>query len=326
MSTRPATHSGSWYSGSRHALHTQITGFFANKVNPIPRARVLVGPHAGFSYSGHRLAETFSAWDTDHVQRVFILGPSHHVYFRNHVKVSHYAFYDTPIGKLPVDTSINHHLTQGLHSGKRVFQYMDAETDEDEHSFEMHCPFIKHRLDIDQKSAGVTIVPIMISGMDGPCADAVCRALAPYFSDPANTFVVSSDFCHWGERFNYTQYVPKPLDYTAVGIDDVVAELMTVRSNKQLDTTEIHESIEILDRVAMHIASHGTWKDWKRYIEKTRNTICGEKPLMVVMRLLEGERAAAAGSAFHWLGYSQSSSVINVHDSSVSYASGYALA
>ena len=24
--------------------------------------------------------------------------------------------------------------------------------------------------------------------------------------DPSNCFVISSDFCHWGQRFRYTQY------------------------------------------------------------------------------------------------------------------------
>ena len=29
--------------------------------------------------------------------------------------------------------------------------------------------------------------------------------LAPYLADPANLWVVSTDFCHWGRRFNYTR-------------------------------------------------------------------------------------------------------------------------
>lgn len=30
--------------------------------------------------------------------------------------------------------------------------------------------------------------------------------LAPYLADPRNLFVISSDFCHWGQRFRYTFY------------------------------------------------------------------------------------------------------------------------
>lgn len=32
------------------------------------------------------------------------------------------------------------------------------------------------------------------------------RLLAPYLADPQTLFVVSSDFCHWGQRFRYTYY------------------------------------------------------------------------------------------------------------------------
>ena len=32
------------------------------------------------------------------------------------------------------------------------------------------------------------------------------RLLAPYLEDPAHVFIVSSDFCHWGTRFNYVFY------------------------------------------------------------------------------------------------------------------------
>jgi predicted class III extradiol MEMO1 family dioxygenase len=30
--------------------------------------------------------------------------------------------------------------------------------------------------------------------------------LGPYLDDPSNIFIASSDFCHWGQRFNYSYY------------------------------------------------------------------------------------------------------------------------
>jgi predicted class III extradiol MEMO1 family dioxygenase len=38
------------------------------------------------------------------------------------------------------------------------------------------------------------------------------QALAKYMHNPANFFVVSSDFCHWGQRFSFTWWVPAPSD------------------------------------------------------------------------------------------------------------------
>lgn len=37
------------------------------------------------------------------------------------------------------------------------------------------------------------------------CSEALYgQLLSKYLDDPANLFVISSDFCHWGQRFGYT--------------------------------------------------------------------------------------------------------------------------
>lgn len=47
----------------------------------------------------------------------------------------------------------------------------------------------------------------MLVGSLSPEQEAVYGdVFAPYFKDPQNLFIISSDFCHWGERFNYTYY------------------------------------------------------------------------------------------------------------------------
>lgn len=33
-----------------------------------------------------------------------------------------------------------------------------------------------------------------------------CRSLVPYLKDPKTLFVISSDFCHWGENFEFMPY------------------------------------------------------------------------------------------------------------------------
>lgn len=50
----------------------------------------------------------------------------------------------------------------------------------------------------------------MTSERDLGCVERLCSEarygghLAPYLADSSNLFVVSSDFCHWGSRFQYT--------------------------------------------------------------------------------------------------------------------------
>lgn len=319
MSVRSATHAGSWYSSNGNSLRSQLDKFFNNKFNAIPKARILLGPHAGFSYSGKRLGETFTVWDTNGAETVFILGPSHHVYFKNFAMVSDFDFYDTPLGKLPVDREKTQQLCELSHGGKPIFKVMDDEIDEDEHSFEMHCPFIKYRADLDSKT--VKIVPVMISANEPEYLEAIVNGLAPFFQDKRNTFVISSDFCHWGSRFRYQAYIPKHIDPVIGNTKEICDLVQGIKSNSKVGDIEIFRSIEILDKLAMDIASFGSSKEWKSYINKTGNTICGEKPITVVLQLLE----IFGVGKFSWLGYSQSSQVTSVSDSSVSYASGYAV-
>lgn len=311
MLVRSASHAGSWYSADPARLSAQLNQLFAAaSLSPQPGARVLIGPHAGYTYCGARLAETYSTWDTKNVRRVFVLGPSHHVYFRDSAMTSHYAYYDTPLGRLQVDQDVCTNLVKSC----SLFKYMSRSVDDDEHLFEMHAPFIAHRC--NQDGVAPKIVPILISGMSKLLRKDIVSALLPYMELPENTFVVLLDFCHWGRRFGYTMYVPgEDLE----DLDDLV--VLSKGENP------IYKSIEVLDRTAMRIAAEGLVTKWDEYIDTTRNTICGQKPVAIVLSLIEKYRKHGGGianeSVFEWLGYSQSSQATHKNDSSVSYASGY---
>ena len=69
-------------------------------------------------------------------KRIFLLGPSHHFYLSKAAlsKCTHYA---TPLGKLTVDRE----TTAALHKTGQ-FEWMSQSVDEDEHSLEMHLPYI----------------------------------------------------------------------------------------------------------------------------------------------------------------------------------------
>ncbi len=61
---------------------------------------------------------------------------------------------ETPVGNLPVDSAIRDEL---LRTG--LFDVTSQRIDEDEHSIEMHLPYIATLL---SKSPGSTVVPIMV--------------------------------------------------------------------------------------------------------------------------------------------------------------------
>jgi AmmeMemoRadiSam system protein B len=64
------------------------------------------------------------------------LGPSHHFYLEKAAltKCTHYG---TPLGNLPIDAT----TTADLYKTGQ-FDWMSQDVDEDEHSLEMHLPYI----------------------------------------------------------------------------------------------------------------------------------------------------------------------------------------
>ncbi|AWU74215.1 uncharacterized protein C5L36_0A08130 [Pichia kudriavzevii] len=309
MTIRRATHAGSWYSSSKQALKGQISSFLSeSKQAKVPGARVLVGPHAGYAYAGPILGKAYSALDTDNIQRVFIFGPSHHVYYKGCVLTTSADYYDTPFGKLEVDNEVINEL---IDSDSHIFKKMNLDVDEDEHSLEMHMPFLYSVTNNVGKK--VKIVPIMISASDETFEKKLTKYLKPYFNDKSNAFIVSTDFCHWGIRFSYISYTPTG------DLKDLVEK---PSSKLQIP---IYESIKCLDTAAMTIMSTGSYRSFKDYMMLTENTICGAKPLALLMLLMEDFISNREENTIKFNGYAQSSKVVSLRDSSVSYGSGYAV-
>jgi AmmeMemoRadiSam system protein B len=94
-------------------------------------------------------------------------------------------------------------MTEELHSTGE-FDVMSLDTDEAEHSIEMHLPYIAKVM--AAKKDHFTVVPILVGSISADKEDKYGRIFAKYLADPTNLFIISSDFCHWGDRFHYTYY------------------------------------------------------------------------------------------------------------------------
>jgi AmmeMemoRadiSam system protein B len=75
--------------------------------------------------------------DPSRISRIFILGPSHHVYLPD-CALTAQREYETPLGNLRIDDEC---VAELYKTG--AFKTMSQEVDEDEHSIEMHLPYIK---------------------------------------------------------------------------------------------------------------------------------------------------------------------------------------
>jgi len=231
------------------------------------------------------------------VRRIIVLHPSHHVYLDG-CAISNASTIETPLGPLKTCEETR----EALLSGPGNFTLTNRQVDEDEHSGEMQYPFIRHCIDLASKIGtssinDIKVLPIMI-GSISPSRE---REYAGYLSSlllSADTFfVISSDFCHWGRRFEYNPY--------------------------DKSKGEICDYIEWLDRLGMEKISMQDPGAFAEYLRTYKNTICGRHPIGVLLNCLDvvkREEGRVFGVTFEK--YEQSERVKRGNGSSVSYASG----
>lgn len=259
---------------------------------------------------------------------MFILGPSHHFYLTR-CALSQCELYETPLGNLKIDVA----TVAELHKSGQ-FDRMSASVDTDEHSIEMHLPYIHKILTRLRSHTAIgkriltwartfsdyidnlpPIIPILVGNTSAATEQRYGQLLAPYLADPTSAFVISSDFCHWGTRFRYTYYQ---------GSDGSPRQL---RSGERSPTNPaIHESIAAVDLQCIEAVETGEHQKFLDVIEETGNTVCGRHPIGIIMAAMEAmKQKTNEVQSFNFVRYERSSDCRSIRDSSVSYASAYAV-
>ena len=175
--------SGAFYPAQPEQLQEMINGFLnkAEITAKVPKAMIV--PHAGYIYSGEIAASAYTRLKAgaDKIKRVVVVGPSHRVGFRG-LAVSHAQFFNTPLGKIPLDmAAIEKLLTLPF------VQYID-EAHFMEHSLEVQLPFLQTVLN------DFTLIPIVAG--DASAAQ-VAQVLELFYDDPETVVVISSDLSHY---------------------------------------------------------------------------------------------------------------------------------
>jgi AmmeMemoRadiSam system protein B len=189
--------------------------------------------------------------------------------------------YRTPLGDIPIDSQVVESLSR-----TQKFQRLNKSQEEEEHSLEMHLPYIRKVF----QNKEITLVPVMVGQMDDE--NEYGRIFAEFFRNDENLFIVSSDFCHWGQRFGYTPY--------------------------DRSKGEVWQSIEKMDKEAMDLIERHDLLGFKSYLSRTRNTICGRNPIILLLSTI---LAANQEVTTKFVKYDQSERVVDPSSSSVSYAS-----
>ena len=323
---RRAYHAGSWYESSKEKLNERLTSYLDRVEDPPPSSssssssssspaggvlRGLVGPHAGFSYSGPTAAYAYAELTKALRERssragttttILVLHPSHHVWLDG-CAVSGASVIETPLGNLQVDTELRKELLQST----KLFSVMARETDEQEHSGELHYPFVvKSCIDAGLSSSSsssferIRILPIMVGALRDGKEESYGKLLAQHVANPRIITIVSSDFCHWGKRFQY-----QPTDGGGA--------------------KPIFEHISDLDHQGMNHIELQEPGAFVKYIRQTRNNVCGRHPISVWLNAIRHNKDNGVEKLnVRFVRYDQSSQVRSMRDSSVSYASAIA--
>ena len=191
---------------------------------------------------------------------------------------------------------------------------------------EMHLPYLWKRCQqtFQESTKFPPVVPILIGKNSRKQEKDVGKLLSPYLNDEDNVFVISSDFCHWGDSFTYTPYSANLDISNIVSLDN--------RDSNRL-SPPIHEFIRVLDKSAMDAVETGSHDAFVDNLDLTGNTVCGQHPIGVAMAAMEvlredstEELGATPKNKFKIVQYDRSNpELVRPDDMSVSYVSAYAV-
>lgn len=181
---RPPAVAGSFYPAEPALLAATVDRLLSESGPPagLP-PKVLIVPHAGYIYSGPSAARAYATLAPlrRQIRRVVLLGPTHRVAV-NGLALPESAFFATPLG----DVEIDQEAVAALSKLPQVLA--SARVHAQEHSLEVHLPFLQRTLD------HFTLLPLAV-GNAAP--EAVAEVLDALWGGPETLIVISTDLSHF---------------------------------------------------------------------------------------------------------------------------------
>jgi AmmeMemoRadiSam system protein B len=273
-SVQCSTLAGTWYTDDADDLRSQVQSFLDTAPTPARDDIIaLLLPHAGYAYSGRTAAKAIKALKKPY-KRVIVLGPSHSVAMPEALSVPRVSHYETPLGQIPLDTD----LINTLLTYDPVFQSMPA-AHKNEHSVQIELPMLQTHL------GPFNLVPIVV----GQCTEATLIKAAMILKnlvDDSTLVVASSDFTHYGPRFDYVPF-----------------------------SDRIPEQLKTLDLGAFNAIKTLNTRTFLAYVRDTGATICGRAGIAILLSMLD------AGTETQLIDYTTSGALTDDYENSVSYVS-----
>ena len=255
---RPAAISGTFYPGSARELEASVAYYLSQaKHSALPVPKAMIVPHAGYIYSGPVAAKAYARLKPAHdrIKRVVILGPCHRVAVRGVAASSADAF-ATPLGNVALDKEAQARVLT------LPFVQVFDQTHVQEHSLEVHLPFLQRVLD-DFK-----VVPLVVGDVH---PDQISQLLDVLWGGSETLILISSDLSHYhpyGEAKTMddaTCRAIETLDPDAIGRDQACGRIpikgllgLARRRGLQVSTVDLRNSGDTAgpkDRVV----GYGSW-------------------------------------------------------------------
>ncbi|MCX7818110.1 MAG: AmmeMemoRadiSam system protein B [Kiritimatiellae bacterium] len=243
--TYTSTLAGSWYTADERELRRELRAKrAASGQTPDSAVFALILPHAGYQYSGAVAAHGARMVEGRSFSRVIVMGPTHRVPMRNAIATPDADAYATILGSIPIDVEFVGRLRR-YPLFRTVRGAMPGE-----HSIEIEFPLLQDAL------GEFRLVPLVVGQLDDAAVTEAAACLRAEMD--SNTLVVAStDFTHYGPRFDYVPF-----------------------------TGAIETKLRELDLGAFEFIRRRDAVGFRRYIDRTGATICGRDPVAVLTAML----------------------------------------
>ncbi|MBQ3811517.1 MAG: AmmeMemoRadiSam system protein B, partial [Kiritimatiellae bacterium] len=198
MKTLESTLAGAWYPGTEKAIRGMAakweSAIGADEPAAPEGADVLVLPHAGWPYSGAVAWRAVRAVRGRPFKRAVVLAPSHRAWIENRLVAPAADAVSTPLGAISVDRDWIDRLALAAPVAR------DDRVHAAEHAAQIEFPILQLAL-----APGFSVVPL-VAGSFGEEQLAMCARALSSLMDGETLLVVSSDFTHYGDDFDYAPY------------------------------------------------------------------------------------------------------------------------
>lgn len=180
---KPAV-AGMFYPGDPDQLSSDVEAMLAQADSDLAPPKAMIAPHAGYIYSGPVAATAYASLEQARsvIKTVVLLGPSHRVYFSGLAAPAADVF-TMPVGPIPIDQQRIDQLMESC-----PFVQRNSAAHAQEHSLEVHLPFLQAQLD------DFSLIPLVV-GDARP--EQVEQAIDFLWGDSATLIVISSDLSHY---------------------------------------------------------------------------------------------------------------------------------